>query len=192
MTTETISLAEYRHKEGNNRLGLWLFIVSDAFMFIGLLVARFYLLGTNQHPEVNQLLGLVITTILLLSSYFMFRAETFMSFGDLNGFLRNALLTLVLGALFLVGVVFVEWPMAPGRPSDGSTWSIFFTMTGFHAFHVLTGLLLLFIVWRKARKGMYTADKHWAVEAAAVYWHFIDVVWMFYFPALYLIGRPVI
>lgn len=192
MTTETISLAEYRHKEGNNRLGLWLFIVSDTFMFLGLLVARFYLLGSNQHPEANQLLGLGITTILLLSSYFMFRAETLMSFGDLNGFLRNALLTLILGTLFLIGVVLVEWPMAPGRPSDGATWSIFFTMTGFHAFHVFTGLLLLFIVWRKARKGMYDAERHWAVEAAAVYWHFIDVVWMFYYPALYLIGNPVI
>jgi cytochrome c oxidase subunit 3 len=64
-------------------------------------------------------------------------------------------------------------------------------MTGFHAFHVLTGVLLLFIVYRNARKGLYNAERHWPVEAAAVYWHFVDVVWMFFYPALYLIGSPV-
>ena len=61
-------------------------------------------------------------------------------------------------------------------------------MTGMHAFHVITGLLFLGIVWRNGQRGLYTAEKHWAVEAAAVYWHFVDVVWIFFYPALYLIG----
>lgn len=192
MTTNTTSLVDYRHRVGNNRLGLWLFIVSDAFVFAGLFVARFYLLGFDAHPEANQLLGLLITTVLLISSYFMFRAETMMAYGDLKGFLRNSLVTLVLGTIFLIGVVGVEWQIAPGRPSDGAVWSLFYTMTGFHAFHVFTGLLFLFFVWRRARKGLYSAERHWGVEAAAIYWHFVDVVWMFFYPALYLIGRPLL
>lgn len=190
MSTETGSMSDYRYREGNNRLGLWLFIVSDAFVFAGLLVARFNLLGFEYHPEVNQYVGLAITVMLLLSSYFMFRAETLMSFGDTKGFVRNALLTMILGTLFLIGVIFVEWPMAPEGPNGGAVWSLFFTMTGFHAFHVFTGLLLLFIVWRKARMGKYSAERHWGVESAAVYWHFVDVVWFFFYPALYLIGKP--
>jgi cytochrome c oxidase subunit 3 len=65
-------------------------------------------------------------------------------------------------------------------------------MTGFHAFHVLTGVIFLFIVYRNGRKGLYSAERHWPVEAAAVYWHFVDVVWMFFYPALYLIGAAVL
>lgn len=192
MTTDTASLADYRFREGNNRLGLWLFIISDTFVFAGLFVARFYLLGLESHPEVNQLLGLLITVVLLISSYFMFRAETLMRYGDVKGFLRNSLVTMVLGTIFLLGVVIVEWQIAPGGPTDGAVWSLFYAMTGFHAFHVFTGLLLLFLVYRRARKGLYSAERHWAVEAAAIYWHFIDVVWMFFYPALYLIGRPLL
>jgi len=62
-------------------------------------------------------------------------------------------------------------------------------MTGMHAFHVLTGVLFLIIILRNGVRGIYTAEKHWAVEAAAVYWHFVDVVWIFFYPALYLIGK---
>jgi cytochrome c oxidase subunit III len=68
---------------------------------------------------------------------------------------------------------------------------VFYMMTGMHAFHVLTGLIFLAVVWNNARKGLYTAEKHWGVEAAAVYWHFVDLVWIFFYPALYLIGTAV-
>jgi cytochrome c oxidase subunit 3 len=189
MTTETISLAEYKHKLATNRLGLWLFILSDLFLFLGLLVTRFYLLGAANRPDVNQYLGLVVTTVLLVSSFFMNRAETAMAYGDQKAFLRGTLITLVLGVLFLVGVVGVEWQIAPFGPADGAAGSVFYTMTGFHAFHVLTGVIFLAVVYRNGRKGLYTAERHWAVEAAAVYWHFVDVAWVFFYPALYLIGK---
>jgi len=74
------------------------------------------------------------------------------------------------------------------RSWDGVEGAIFYMLTGMHAFHVLTGVIFLIIVYRNGRKGNYTSEKHWAVEAAAVYWHFIDVVWIFFYPALYLIG----
>lgn len=187
MTVQTDSLSEYRYKSTTNRLGLWLFIISDAFLFGGLLVSRFYLFGGTR-PELLQPLGLVVTAILLVSSFFMNRAETAMAHGDQATFLRGTLITLVLGVLFLIGVVGVEWQIAPFTAGENAMSSMFFTMTGFHAFHVLTGVIFLFIVYRNGRKGLYTAERHFPVEAAAVYWHFVDVVWVFFYPALYLMG----
>jgi cytochrome c oxidase subunit 3 len=191
MTTETQTLAKYQYKSATNRLGLWLFIISDSFLFLGLLVTRFYLFG-GERPDVSPILGVTVTSVLLLSSFFMNRAEISMSHGDRRGFLNNVLITIVLGTLFLVGVVGVEWQIAPFSVGDNAIASVFFTMTGFHAFHVLTGVIFLFIVYRNARKGLYSAERHFPVEAAAVYWHFVDVVWVFFYPALYLIGRAAV
>lgn len=177
-------------KTGTMRIGLWLFLLSDSFVFGGLAVARFNLLGLTR-PHLNQVLGLAVTAVLLLSSFFMNRAETSMTHGDRKGFSRSLLITLALGLAFVAGVLGVEWPTAIAEgvaPSASAAGAIFFMMTGMHAFHVITGLLFLAIVWRNGRRGLYTAEKHWAVEAAAVYWHFVDVVWIFFYPALYLIG----
>ena len=180
----------YAYKTGTNRFGLWLFLLSDAFVFAGLATARFNLLGLTR-PHLNQTLGLTVTTVLLISSFFMNRAETSMEHGDRRGFVLGISLTLLLGIGFLLGVVGVEWPSAIREnitPSSGAGGAIFFMMTGMHAFHVLTGIIFLSIVLRNGVHGVYSEEKHWAVEAAAVYWHFVDVVWIFFYPALYLIG----
>jgi cytochrome c oxidase subunit III len=184
--TET-SLAHYRRTTQTNRIGLWLFIFSDAFVFAGMLAARFYLYPTTR-PELDQLVGLVVTGMLLVSSFFMNRAETAIAHGDMKTFQRGTLITIVLGVLFLIGVVGVEWQIAHFGPADSALGSLFYLMTGFHAFHVLTGVIFLAVIYRNGKKGLYTAEKHWPVEAAAVYWHFVDVVWIFFYPALYLIG----
>lgn len=190
MTTQAGVTHSYREKLAINRLGLWLFILSDSFVFGGLLVSRFYLLGTQARPHLDQVVGFVVTAVLLASSFFMNRAEIAMAHGDRKAFLRNTAITLFLGVAFLVGVVGVEWQIAPFGTADGAAASIFYTMTGFHAFHVLTGVIFLAVVLRNGMRGHYSAEKHWAVEAAAVYWHFVDVVWIFFYPALYLIGTP--
>ena len=190
MTMHTHPVSDYRQKTATNRLGLWLFLLSDSFIFAGLLVSRFYLLG-NTRPHLNQFLGLAVTAILLASSFFMNRAETAIAHGDRKTFLTGMLVTLTLGTLFVIGVVGVEWQIAPFKAGDSAMASVFYAMTGFHAFHVLSGVILLAIVYRNGRKGLYSAERHWAVEAAAVYWHFVDVVWVFFYPALYLMGRVV-
>lgn len=189
----TVSLEDYRRKSANNRLGLWLFIISDSFVFLGLLAARFNLMPSSR-PELDAMLGFWVTAILLASSVYMNRAEIEAGAGNQKLFLRNTMITIILGIAFLFGVVFVEWPQAALHlsTSEGVAGSIFYTMTGFHAFHVLTGIIFLFIVWNNGRKGLYTAERHFAVEACAVYWHFIDVVWVFFYPALYLMGGTVI
>jgi cytochrome c oxidase subunit 3 len=199
--------ASYDYKAATNRLGLWLFLISDSFVFGGLLLMRINLLGMSR-PELSQTLGLFVTAVLLISSFFMNRGETMLHNGDRQGFLSNTLITMILGAAFLLGVVLIEWhtvPMIadpvlhlfgeaagaePLKPTSGVAGAAFFMMTGMHAFHVFTGLILLGIVWYNARRGLYDA-KHYPVEAAAVYWHFVDVVWIFFYPALYLIGTVV-
>ena len=173
-----------------NRIGLWLFIISDSFVFGGLLVTRFYLLG-GQRPDLTQWLGLIVTSVLLISSFFMNRAEVSISRGDRKGFLTSTLITMLLGIGFLVGVIGFEWRLAPFGPGDGVQGGVFYMMTGMHALHVFTGVIFLTIVLRNGRRGLYTAERHWAVEAAANYWHFVDVVWIFFYPALYLMGTAV-
>jgi len=181
----------YAWKLATNRIGMWLFLLSDSFVFGGLLLSRFYLLGWTR-PALNQYLGLLVTMVLLTSSFFMNRAETQMARGDKNGFLISTAITFILGLGFLFGVVFVEWPSAAAEgltANSGAAGGIFYMMTGMHAFHVLTGLIFLAVILRNGAKGLYSDEKHWAVEAATIYWHFIDVVWIFFYPALYLIGR---
>ncbi|HEX2996093.1 MAG TPA: cytochrome c oxidase subunit 3 [Anaerolineales bacterium] len=184
-----VETESYSYKTGTNRLGLWLFLISDAFVFSGLMVMRVNLLGLSR-PELNQFLGLGVTAVLLISSFFMNRGETLNHNGDRKGFLANTAVTFVLGVAFLLGVVLVEWPLASEHgltPSSGVAGAAFYMMTGMHAFHVFTGLILLAIIWINGRRGLYDV-KNYPVEAAAVYWHFVDVVWIFFYPAIYLIG----
>ncbi|HSG17139.1 MAG TPA: cytochrome c oxidase subunit 3 [Anaerolineae bacterium] len=195
-TTETVQAHEhdsheppYAEQVKRNRMGLWLFFFSEIFLFGALLAARFYLWG-NTRPDLDQTIGVITTSVLLLSSFTMVQAETAMTYGDRKGFLRYAALTAVLGILFLVGVVGIEW-QGHLQPGDGVYGGIFFLMTGMHALHVLSGVILILVNWNLARKGHYSAERHWGVEGMALYWHYVDVVWVFFYPALYLIGTPV-
>ena len=187
----------------SNRLGLWLFCFSEIFLFGALLAARFYLWG-NERPELSQALGLITTSVLLVSSFFVFRGETAIEHGDRKTFLDSYLIAAVLGAVFFVGVVVMEWNIfglelhlfgvewfGHLKPEDGVFGGVFFAMTGMHALHVLSGVILLLLVWANGRNGHFSAERHWGVEACAIYWHFVDVVWVFFYPALYLIGTAV-
>jgi cytochrome c oxidase subunit 3 len=186
-----------------NRLGLWLFCFSELFLFGALFTSRFVLWG-NTRPELSQVIGLIATSVLLLSSYFMYRAEMGAAHGDRKTFLRSALLAAALGTLFFVMVVVLEWNVfgLEGNlfgvelfghlsTADGVYGGVFYAMTGMHAIHVLTGVALIVIIWWNGRKGRYTPEDHWGVEATAIYWHFVDVVWVFFYPALYLMGQVV-
>lgn len=185
-----IGEASLSERVRRNRLGLWLFCFSEIFLFGALLASRFFLWGAGTRPALDQTLGFITTSVLLVSSFFMARAESAIGYDDRREFQRNLLITAGLGTLFLIGVVGLEWG-GELRPTDGVFGAIFYMMTGIHALHVLSGVVLILIVWNRGRHGDYSADKHWPVEATAIYWHYIDVVWVFFYPALYLIGSPV-
>ena len=95
---------------------------------------------------------------------------------------------MVLGIAFLVGVG-IEWNEAFAHfPEQTGFGTIFFTTTGIHAFHVLTGLILLTVILGLGRKGRFTSGSSWGVEGSVKYWHFIDVAWVFIYPTLYLVN----
>jgi cytochrome c oxidase subunit 3 len=179
-------LTAYREEAQTSRLGLWLFFISEGFIFAGLLVTRFYLWG-NTRPDLDQALGLGVTSVLLLSSFFMNRAEMAIAHGDRDAMQSNLLITAWLGLLFLTGVVVFEW-QGHLKPTDGVFGAVFYGMTGMHALHVVSGVIIILIVWYKGYRGVYTAEEHWGVEACAIWWHYVDLVWVFFYPALYLIG----
>lgn len=187
----------------SNRLGLWLFLFSELFLFGALFAARFVLWG-NTRPALSQEIGLLATAILLLSSFFMYRSEVGAEYGDRTKFLRSALLAALMGTIFFVMVVVMEWNVfglsgdlfgielfGHLKPTDGVFGGVFYAMTGMHAIHVLTGIALILVIWWNGRRGAYTPERHWGVEATAIYWHYVDVVWIFFYPALYLMGQAV-
>ena len=185
----------------SNRLGLWMFFFSEIFLFAALLVSRFVLWG-NTRPGLSQEIGLIATSVLLLSSFAVNRAEAGMAHGDRQTFKVWMLIAAFLGTLFFISVVFMEWNVlglqgeiagielfGHLKPTDGVFGAVFYAMTGMHTLHVVSGIILLLIVWNNGRKGHFSSDKYWGVEGAALYWHYVDVIWVFYYPALYLIGR---
>ena len=182
----THSAVSYQKELQSNRLGMWLFFISEGFIFAGLLVTRFYLWG-NSRPDLDQTIGLIVTAILLLSSYFMNRAETAIAHGDRDVMQSNLLITAFLGIAFLLGVLVFEW-QGHLKPTDGVFGAVFYGMTGMHALHVVSGVIFILVIWYKGYRGIYSAEEHWGVEACAIWWHYVDLIWVFFYPALYLIG----
>lgn len=169
-----------------NIVGLWFFFISETFLFGSLLAGRFYLAGTDRPEHLDQKLGLIITSILLLSSLTAYLAE--MSIGrnkrgQAGLFLA---LTILLGLVFFGGVV-LEWSQAHFTQHE-PYGTAFFSMTGLHASHVLSGVVMLGLVLLLNMKRRFSAESHWGFEATIKYWHFVDVVWVFFYPALYLLG----
>ena len=153
------------HKAGHtanrliiNRIGLWTFMLSEAFLFAVVVSSRYCVSGVFRPHELNQLLGLGITMVLLLSSLTAYQSEIAAEAGDEAGFRRNAWATLALGLLFTVGVG-IEWTEAFHYfPPSQAFGSLFFTLTGLHAFHVVSGLAVIALVllrWRPTPGGGY-------------------------------------
>jgi cytochrome c oxidase subunit 3 len=177
--------------------GMWaviLFVSSEAFFFGALFTTYFFLRA--RLPEWEPVFGhkptweglpLINTVLLLASSVTMQVAVNAIKKGDRNG-LRNWLIpTIVLGILFLAGQGY-EYTRLGFLPRDGIFAGVFFTLTGFHGAHVTGGVLFNTIVFYRTLKGHFTARRHLAVEAASIYWHFVDVVWIGLFATIYIVG----
>lgn len=176
---------EEAQRPAMNQVGLWLFFLSESFLFAALATARFFISGTDRPEELNQALGLGITAVLLVSSLTAFRAEAAIAEGDRAGFQRFLLATILLGLVFVGGVV-VEWSTAEFDISE-PYGTAFFSMTGLHATHVISGIVMLAMVYWLSTRGHFSSEQHWGAEATIKYWHFVDVVWVFFYPILYLV-----
>jgi heme/copper-type cytochrome/quinol oxidase subunit 3 len=166
--------------------GLWLFIASEAMLFLALVAARFYLAGLDRPAGLNEGLGLALTGDLLLSSFLAYRAEKALAQGNRSAFLGQLLGTLMLGALFVLGVA-LEWSTVE-FPIGTAFGTAFFTTTGLHVVHLVSGLVVLVLVYRLGRRGHFSANDHWGVTAAIRYWTFVDAMWvLIVWPMLYLL-----
>jgi len=181
--------AEETFRPRANRLGLWLFILSETFLFGAFISARYVSAGTNRPDELNQGLALFLTIVLLVSSVSAYIGEQAIAHDDRRTFVTAISITIVLGLAFMIGVG-VEFDEALGHfPATTVFGSNFFMLIGLHAFHVLTGVGALVVVLNLGLKGHYDAQNHWWVEAAVKYWHFVDLAWVVIYPTLYLVGR---
>ncbi len=174
------------------RLGMWLFLASEVMMFGGFLAS--YIIFRTSTPsmlqdqaKLDRTLATINTLVLIASSFTMalaVEAAEQRNARKLRGFL---LLTILLGVTFL-GIKGAEYA-AKFHHGIGSWSSLFFscyfTLTGLHGVHVVAGLVLMAVMLARAEK--VVAAKSAAVESAGLYWHFVDVVWIFLFPILYLL-----
>jgi cytochrome c oxidase subunit III len=171
-------------------LGMLLFIASEVMFFGGLFGAYFTIRARANEwpppgtPEIEILLTIALTVILLSSSLSQHMAVLAIKRDDTSGLVRWIATTIFLGLGFLAGQAF-EYSRLGFTPSDNIFATLFFTITGAHGLHVVGGLVVLTIVMLQARR--YTAERHGHVEAATYYWHFVDAVWIFVFTSLYLL-----
>jgi cytochrome c oxidase subunit 3/cytochrome o ubiquinol oxidase subunit 3 len=174
------------------------FIATEAAFFCTLIVVYLIYLGASQPPltprDVLALGPLVIVSSICLfsSSGTVHFAEKSMHEGNVGGFARWWLATIVLGALFIGGTA-IEWhEMIYHHHLTISTnlfGSTYYTLVGFHAFHVTVGLLLMTILLGLVWGGGITAGHPLSIQLVSWYWHFVDVVWVVVFTVVYIIGR---
>ncbi|HET7089794.1 MAG TPA: cytochrome c oxidase subunit 3 [Anaerolineae bacterium] len=176
------------------KFAMWLFLASEVMFFAGLIGAYIVLRsGAPEWPVVSEILNVPLvagnTFILIVSSVTMVRAFAAIEDGNPQGMRRMLIATAALGTIFL-SIQAVEWSalLSEGTsPSTSVFGSVFFTLTGFHGLHVLGGVLTLVVVIVNAFRGAFTQASHGGVELMGLYWHFVDVVWIFLFTILYLI-----
>jgi len=178
--------------------GWWvmvLIICTEAMLFAYLLFYYFYLGSMANTPwppggPPDLKLALPNTIILLLSSATMWWGETGIRSGSQMRLRMGMLITLILGIIFLV-IQGIEYSKKDFALQSNAYGSLFFTITGFHGAHVFVGLLFNLVVQIRAWLGHFTMERHLAVTNAAMYWHFVDAVWLVVFTSLYLVPRLV-
>ena len=176
----------------SGRWAMRLLIVTEASFFAYLLFSYFYLGSMAPTwppggPPSVRISG-PDTIILLLSSVSLWWAVRGIEQGSQRRLRAGLLITFVLGVLFLV-LQGVEWSHKPFTPQTSAYASLYFTVTGFHGAHVAAGLLMNLVLQVWAWRGAFSAEHHGFVSNGALYWHFVDVVWIAVFTALYILPR---
>jgi cytochrome c oxidase subunit 3 len=185
---------------GHRKLGMWLFIASDSMTFSALIVAYSYVRAASGtwpvpfHLWPSIVMASVMTLFLLSSSLTMVFGVEAAKKGDARNTARFMLYTMLGGIGFLL-LHLNEWRglMAEGVRLTQNPWgaplfgATFFTLTGLHMAHVASGVIYLGVIARGFSRGRYTTED---VEISGLYWHFVDLVWMFIFPLVYLLSVP--
>jgi cytochrome c oxidase subunit III len=198
MNSSAVAL-ELPHKPGPNivRFGMLTFLASEAMLFAGLICGYMVLrsgAGADWHmPEALKngatLIQTIVATCLLISSSFTLHFSEIKLIRGTGGKLL-LLATIILGSLFLANQA-NEWNHLFHEGfwfnTAGIMGSSFFVLTGFHGLHVFIGVLLLITCLVRSLLGKVTPEKHGFVECTGLYWHFVDIVWVFLFTILYIV-----
>ena len=204
---EKSTKVEHSHYDSEaSKIGMWLFIFTELLLFGGLFIIYSVYRFLNPDAfhlaaeELDRFIGTVNTIILLVSSMTIAMSTTSLQ-------LKNKRLTLILsGITVLLGIVFLinkyfEWGVKfshgiwPGSQHMLDTMSqgeilffgLYFIMTGLHALHIIIGLVVIGVAMAKVASGKVNADRAALLENAGLYWHLVDLIWIFLFPLFYLI-----
>ena len=214
--TETLALREQfdtaAQQKDASTLGMWIFLITEVMFFGGMFLAYTVYRSTYPHTfavassSLNVYIGAANTIVLLCSSFTMVLAVRAAQLGSRKTIILFLILTLALGFVFL-GVKAYEWnekfvehhvPGAGfhfeglGPEVQGQAqlfFSLYFAMTGLHALHMVIGVGILSALIYWSYRGKYSAAYMTPVDVAGLYWHFVDIIWIFLFPLLYLIDR---
>lgn len=188
-----------------SRMGMWLFLFTELILFGGMFIL--YAVYRYNNPEafhlaakeLNTIIGTFNTAILLTSSLTMALSITAIQRNNKNLSIFFQLLTVVLALGFMVNKYF-EWSakfhygIYPGAEEllardSGEIlfFGLYYVMTGLHGLHVVIGLVLILVMTRFTAKGIITKDSYVKLESAGLYWHLVDIIWIFLFPLFYLI-----
>src|ERR1017187_7222201 len=198
-----------QQKDASN-LGMWVFLITEVMFFGGMFLA--YSVYRSAYPAVfgaasrtlNATIGAINTAVLLGSSFTMVLAVRAGQLGRRKQIMVFLILTLILGTMFL-GVKGYEWNEkyvehhipGPSFHMEGAGmqdhaqlfFSLYFAMTGLHALHMIVGAGLLTWLLFETYRGKFSAAYYTPIDMVALYWHFVDIIWIFLFPLLYLIDR---
>lgn len=188
-----------------SKLGMWLFIFTEILLFGGLFIV--YSVYRYKHPvefhlahqELNVTIGLINTIILLISSMTVAMSITALQLGNKKLTLILLATTLLLALIFLVNKYFewgakIEHDIYPGSEfllslskGDMLFFGLYFFMTGLHALHIIAGMALLGVIFVKVKNGTVNQHRYSLLENGGLYWHLVDLIWIFLFPLFYLI-----
>lgn len=197
------------HEFEAGKTGMWLFLVSEVMLFGGLFVAYgiyhylFPEMFREAHHHLNKVMGAINTVVLLTSSLTMALAIAMVQRDRPNAAKRLLEVTFLCACMFLV-IKYFEYShkihdgLLPGKffhnqevlakaPNAALFFSLYFVMTGLHGLHVLIGMGAIAWVYLKINKGFYNSHKFGGVEFVGLYWHIVDLIWIFLFPLLYLV-----
>ena len=190
----TVDDALYQEVRDQRLLGFLFFLISDVIVFSSFIYGYIYLRSTVMRwpppgiePAALYMAG-VNSIVLFGSGATMHYAMEFFKHGDRRKFVGYMIATVILGLAFLGGQAFEYFNLLHA----GTTWpssiygASFFTLTGLHGFHVFIGVIFLITVLIQTLRGVYTETRYFGLTAAALYWHFVDVIWVALFSLLYV------
>jgi heme/copper-type cytochrome/quinol oxidase subunit 3 len=182
----------------NSKLGIWLFLASEIMLF-GALFSTYIILRTGdptwmlhvKEAHLNIPLATINTAVLILSSVTFVMSWVSLKLKDLPKFKLYMGITLLCSVIFLV-IKYFEYTAkfdAGHYPSTHNFYAVYFTMTGLHGLHIIGGIIVNAYLWMPGTKMWKTDPERFTnrVEVAGLYWHFVDLVWIFLFPSIYLL-----